>query len=300
MRRAFWGAVALLVALRATPLLGQQVVTGSSQSPRPTVDTTERGRAFLCREMTQEELARAVDPVTRGDSVLRACVRPSLDRFREAVRLGANLPTVSNHDFATLIRSLGLRLCGADKKVRMYRVLEPSGRAVDDYTRQYGPAEMCLYNNNSGRNVLSLQCGNPVAEEYAEVAVQVAPAVTAAPSGAVQPPRVDTLVVKVEVSGHIDLIIHDSTSRLPLPPPVVVPSLPPATLIPVPPPPIPPTVVAPVVAGNKSHRHWKKPAVFLAGIAAGLVVHNNWPHKSGRPATRSGGGPVDPPTAGKP
>lgn len=123
-------------------------------------EAQDRGYAMIRTPVaTGAELADSIlSPTARSSGFLRASPAQYLTAL-QAADPSAELKTLS--DIKAYLSSLSIVRCPTGKGV-LSRVLLPSGRLDFSWERDFEEGEMCLYNNNTNRLILSLTCGNTV------------------------------------------------------------------------------------------------------------------------------------------
>lgn len=156
-----WERIAIVVLVVAAVLVALAKTANGQQ--------VEHGRAFTKMSVTREQLVNAI--LTNNKRVLR--VTP--EQYLQAMEKGSNIRFGSVKDMAAYLSSLSVRACKeVSDTATLSRIMEPSGEVRMDYYRHFSNGEQCLYENNSGLNMLSLQCGN-VIDNVAVIKGEVAP-----------------------------------------------------------------------------------------------------------------------------
>lgn len=122
-----------------------------------TAEAQDRGYAMIRSPVRSG--AELADSILSGRS---GFVRVSPAQYLSALQAAdpaAEIRTAS--DIRPYLASLSVVRCPAGKGV-LSRVMLPSGRLDFSWERDFEEGEMCLYNNNTNRLVLSLTCGNTI------------------------------------------------------------------------------------------------------------------------------------------
>lgn len=149
----------LFIVLFPTGVFSQGMGTsgGVPNVTKPKASVDSSGHAFTYRPVSQEEYAKAIETCDR--KVLRvSCTELLKDAQTVFTWRKDKLNTLQ--DLASYVRAMPVTNCQSRDSVTLSRVR--LGKVDHKWSRPFRKGEQCLYDNNEGKFLFSLSCGNTV------------------------------------------------------------------------------------------------------------------------------------------